>query len=177
MPEEPTIAEPVQTGAGEVERPGPPEWPTPIQCMIDRCADAAEGPVFQHQQLLYALGAILRTTAAVLAARYLANPASLDGRIDNCLLSDLRRPTYGNLVGFLRACSKTKTVEWAAARGCGSGLQRSGSDAVAGVRSLFGLRQEPPPRSAQQACSQSQAPKRRRRAGWRGFIRKITIPN
>ncbi len=108
------IAEPRQALAAEVERPGPPEWPTPIQCMIDRSADASEGAVFQHQQLLYALGAILRTTAAVLAARYLANPTSLDGRIDSCLLTDLRRPTYGNLVGFLRACSKTKTVDWGA---------------------------------------------------------------
>ena len=64
------IAEPLQAVSAEVDRPSLPEWPTPIQCMIDRSADTSEGPVFQHQQLLYALGAILRTTAAVLAARY-----------------------------------------------------------------------------------------------------------
>ena len=68
----------------------------------------------QHQQLLYTLGAILRTTAAILAARYLSQPESTDARIDHLLLTDLRRPSYGNLVEFLRACAKTKTVEWAA---------------------------------------------------------------
>lgn len=108
------IAEPRQALAAEVERPGPPEWPTPIQCMLDRSFDTTEGAVFQHQQLLYALGAVLRTTAAILAARYLACPSSRDDRLDSYLLTDLRRPTYGNLVGFLRACSKTKSVDWGA---------------------------------------------------------------
>ena len=111
--------------APRADAPPPEEaLPAPIQVVLTRSADPAEGPVYHHQQKLYALGALLRTTAAVLAAQYLLGQGGADARLDSCLLTDLRRPTYGTLVGFLRACTKAR-VDWGPLEPLCQGLART----------------------------------------------------
>ena len=86
-------------------------WPEPIRVLLERSEDETQDPVYRHQQKLYALGALLRTAAAALAAQYLVGQSTSDARVDSCLLTDMRRPTYGTLVGFLRACTRSD-VDW-----------------------------------------------------------------
>lgn len=85
------------------------------------------------------LGSVLRTHCAILGSIYLRSGAN-NASLDRCLLTDLRRPTFGNQVAFLRACGRAKQVPW--------GL---GNDVVSMVRNLLkrsdpaGLPSEPRP--------------------------------
>ena len=85
-------------------------WNEPLGVMIDQCYNI-ENPSLRHTHILYTYGLILRYLAATLAAYYLHNSYN-DSKIDRCIITDLRRPTYGNLLGFLRYCTKSKNIEW-----------------------------------------------------------------
>lgn len=66
---------------------------------------------FYHMQMLYVLGALLRTLAGFLASYYLYNDELSSARLNACIASDLRRPTYGNLMAFLRTCAG-EGIDW-----------------------------------------------------------------
>ena len=98
----------------ELKTTPPPQdsWPLPIALMIESAYASHNTPIFQHNQLILLFGAILRFTAAVLAAEYLYAESITDKRLNHHLLTDLRRPTYGNLLHFIRRCVKTPMVTW-----------------------------------------------------------------
>jgi hypothetical protein len=59
--------------------------------------------------MLYVVGALLRTLAGFLASYYLYYDELNSARLNACIASDLRRPTYGNLAAFPRTCASAPT--------------------------------------------------------------------
>lgn len=88
-----------------------PNWPSPIQEVLETCR-IYETFGFYHAQLLFAFGALLRALVGFLASKYLYDASSDDAALDSRIAADLRRPTYGNLLAFLRACIGARQIEW-----------------------------------------------------------------
>jgi tetratricopeptide (TPR) repeat protein len=102
-----TAARP-QTNRDSVFFPDPP-WPLPIQEILDTLRAPAT-MAFYHAQLLHAVGTLLRSLAGFLASYYLYDLTADCPKLNSCIATDLRRPTYGNLLAFLRACAATDGV-------------------------------------------------------------------
>jgi tetratricopeptide (TPR) repeat protein len=103
--------------------PNPP-WPQPIQEILDTCRKP-ESNSFYHGQMLYAVGAVLRSLVGFLASFYLYDSSFDNSKLNSLIAADLRRPTYGNLLSFLRACSATQNIEWRELSGLVSALKRA----------------------------------------------------
>ena len=78
--------------------------------MLESCRQP-ETHNFYHAQMLYVIGALLRTLAGFLASYYLYHDELNSARLNACIASDLRRPTYGNLAAFLRTCAHER-IDW-----------------------------------------------------------------
>lgn len=81
------------------------QWPSPLAAMLAKIREA-DGAAVKHNQILFTLGFVLRFLSALFVSLYLRNRNAVDVRIDHCIITDLRRPSYGNLLRFLRACIK-----------------------------------------------------------------------
>ena len=99
-------------------------WPQPIADSLDRL-EGSTLAIERHQELLYLFGSLLRTVSGILGSVYLRSDASV-AALDRCILTDLRRPTFGNQVKFLTACAGAKRIQWGIA-----------ADVVASIRKLL----------------------------------------
>lgn len=79
--------------------------------MLDRCRHS-ESASYYHAQMLYTVGAVFRALAGFLASHYLYDIAADHPKLNACITTDLRRPTYGNLLAFIRIAANSEGLNW-----------------------------------------------------------------
>lgn len=83
----------------------------PLNIMIGKIEET-ENYHSKHDQILFTYGFLLRLLTSILGGYYLKINSISSDDINKLVASDLRRPSYGNLLNFLRTCSKSKIVDW-----------------------------------------------------------------
>ncbi len=78
--------------------------------MIKRI-DNASNEHSKHDQILFTFGYILRLATSIFCCYYLRYNQQADDRINNQIINELKRPSYGNLLGFIRICIKSN-INW-----------------------------------------------------------------
>ena len=78
--------------------------------MIKRI-DNASNEHSKHDQILFTYGYILRLATSIFCCYYLRYNQQTDDRINNQIINELKRPSYGNLLGFIRICTKSN-INW-----------------------------------------------------------------
>ncbi len=78
--------------------------------MIKRIDNAANEHS-KHDQILFTYGYILRLATSIFCCYYLRYNQQADDRINNQIINELKRPSYGNLLGFIRICTKSN-INW-----------------------------------------------------------------
>jgi len=82
----------------------------PLENMINRIENASNAHS-KHDQILFTYGYILRLATSVFCCYYLRYNQQVDDRINNQIINELKRPSYGNLLAFIRTCTKSG-IDW-----------------------------------------------------------------
>lgn len=65
----------------------------------------------RHDQILFTFGYILRLSTSVFCCQYLRYNQVTDDKLNHLIINDLKRPSYGNLLAFVRTCTQS-SIDW-----------------------------------------------------------------